>query len=154
MIIAQISDIHAGPDNQNLRRLEKAIAWLEALQPDCLVVTGDLVDGAWQEGYRDIGRQLEKMLCRKFFLPGNSDDLPIMRASLDRHIVAKPDASLHFSEFLDDVLLIGLDTTVPGAAHGEVRDHLPWLREQLAKNREGRRSCSRIIMFFQAASNR
>lgn len=44
MIIAQISDIHAAADNDNLQRLERALAWLATLAPDALVLTGDLAD--------------------------------------------------------------------------------------------------------------
>lgn len=49
MLIAQLSDIHAAPDNDNLARLHNAIDWLLALQPDLLVVSGDLTDDGWHE---------------------------------------------------------------------------------------------------------
>jgi len=56
MIIAQISDIHASPDNDNLSQLERALAWLDIIEPDALVVTGDLIDNDWFEGYETTTR--------------------------------------------------------------------------------------------------
>ncbi|WP_418336348.1 metallophosphoesterase [Rhizobium gallicum] len=50
MLIAQISDIHASPDNDGLARLKRAICWLATMQPAIVVVSGDLVNGGWREG--------------------------------------------------------------------------------------------------------
>lgn len=35
MIIAQLSDIHAAPDNDHLSRFDNALAWLAPLRPMC-----------------------------------------------------------------------------------------------------------------------
>lgn len=48
MLIAQLSDIHAAPENDNLLRLHQAINLLLAVKPDVLVVTGDLTDDGWR----------------------------------------------------------------------------------------------------------
>lgn len=139
MLIAQISDIHAGPDNDNLLRLEKAIVWLEALRPDCLVVTGDLVDGGWADGYREIGRLLQKMPWPSFILPGNADDIPSVGLLRRQFSTKGYESRLHFSALCgDNTLLIGLDASVVGQDHGEVRNHLPWLWQQLVTHPEKR----------------
>ncbi|WP_337587010.1 metallophosphoesterase family protein [[Erwinia] mediterraneensis] len=58
MLIAQISDIHASSDNDNLARFERALEWLAQVNPDALVVTGDLIDDGWHEGDKHIAAQL------------------------------------------------------------------------------------------------
>ena len=52
MLIAQVTDIHAAPGNENLSRFDRALSWLTHLQPDVLVITGDLTDS----GRRGTGR--------------------------------------------------------------------------------------------------
>ncbi|XUR38903.1 hypothetical protein ACQY74_007043 (plasmid) [Rhizobium leguminosarum bv. trifolii] len=37
MLVAQISDIHAGPDLSSLRTLERAIGWLKTSARMCLL---------------------------------------------------------------------------------------------------------------------
>lgn len=54
MIIAQVTDIHAAQDNDNLSRFERALAWLDLIEPDALVLTGDLIDDDWRDGYTAI----------------------------------------------------------------------------------------------------
>lgn len=54
MLLAQLSDIHAAPDNNNLSRLASALTWLDTLKPDVIVITDDLVDDSWLAGYQAI----------------------------------------------------------------------------------------------------
>ena len=44
MLIAQVSVIHAAPDNDHLARFDRVLRWLAQLQPDALVLSGDLTD--------------------------------------------------------------------------------------------------------------
>lgn len=74
MLIAQITDIHAAPDNDHLQRLEQVLSWLEQMGPDIMVLSGDLTDGGWDEGYLRIAAQLEEQDYPTLILPGNSDD--------------------------------------------------------------------------------
>ena len=63
MLVAQISDIHAGPDLSSLQTLELAIGWLKTFRPDALVLTGDLVDDGWRQGYRLVAESLRSLDC-------------------------------------------------------------------------------------------
>ncbi|HHQ5723327.1 TPA: metallophosphoesterase [Klebsiella variicola subsp. variicola] len=45
MRIAQVSDIHASPENDHLLRFEQVLTWLTYIRPNVLVLTGDLTDG-------------------------------------------------------------------------------------------------------------
>jgi 3',5'-cyclic AMP phosphodiesterase CpdA len=130
MIIAQISDIHAASDNDNLSRLDRALHWLDRLKPDVLVVSGDLIDDNWFEGYGQIAGRLNKRCWPTYLLPGNSDSRDRMRRIFDNGYYAKN--ACHFAVNTGKVRLIGLDTTIAGEAAGAVAPHLGWLRSALA----------------------
>ncbi|MBB4228068.1 metallophosphoesterase [Rhizobium mongolense] len=132
MLIAQISDIHASPGNDGLVRLMRAISWLATMQPAIVVVSGDLVNGGWREGYRQIIAALQSLACRTLILPGNVDDRTIMREAIPEASHWGDDEKMHFAEPRGDALIVGLDTCVDGHAHGDVTDHLAWLRQTLA----------------------
>lgn len=131
MRIAQLSDIHAAADNDNLARLRAAIAWLIAFPPDIVVVSGDLVDDGWAEGYRDIAAQLSRLPCRTLLLAGNADDKAVMCATMPQLARYSVDEPLHFNETLEGVSLIGVDVTVAGKSGGDITPHLPWLEQAL-----------------------
>lgn len=134
MLIAQVSDIHASPGNDHLFRLDQVLNWLMHLQPDVLVLTGDLTDGHWQEGYKHIADRLNQQNYPSLILPGNSDDRSLMRSVWDENRWAH-DAqgeALHLIHNTGDIRLIGLDSTIDYKDYGSVTDHLEWLDNQLS----------------------
>ncbi|WP_312214079.1 metallophosphoesterase [Pseudescherichia sp.] len=131
MLLAQLSDIHAAPDNDNLSRLACALTWLDTLQPDVLVLTGDLVDDGWLAGYQAIAKLLDSKPWPVFILPGNADCHEMMRAVWNNQPWSDTGA-MHFVKEISGMRLIGLDTTVNGAAAGSVLEHLSWLEKHLA----------------------
>lgn len=134
MLIAQVSDIHASPENDHLSRFDKVLNWLTHLQPDVLVLTGDLTDGHWQEGYKQIADRLNQQNYPSLILPGNSDERSLMRSVWDENKWAH-DAqgeALHFFHNTSGIRLIGLDSTIDYKDYGNVTDHLEWLDNQLS----------------------
>jgi 3',5'-cyclic-AMP phosphodiesterase len=134
MLIAQVSDIHASPDNDNLSRFDRALVWLAHLNPDILVLTGDLIDEQCHEGYRLIADRLQQQTYPSLLLPGNADDRQQMRAVWGKHRWAD-DASgdaLHFAHQLGELRLIGLDSTLENETSGDVSGHLAWLEKQFS----------------------
>ena len=131
MRIAQLSDIHAAADNDNLARLRAAIAWLLAFPPDIVVVSGDLADDGWAEGYRDIAAQLSRLPCRTLLLAGNADDKTVMCATMPQLAAYSAEEPLHFNETIEGISLIGVDVTVAGQSGGDITPHLPWLEQAL-----------------------
>lgn len=132
MLIAQVSDIHASSENDHLQRFERVLTWLADLQPDILVLTGDLTDGGWREGYQQIAERLERQNYPSLILPGNSDDRHLMAmiwGSVGRSDT--PTQALHFSHQAGELRLIGLDSTVDRQDYGCVTGHLEWLDKQL-----------------------
>lgn len=141
MIIAQVTDIHAAPGNDNLSRLDRALAWLDIIEPDALVLTGDLIDDDWFDGYTTIAARLDNKAYPAFILPGNSDNRAVMRSTLGcrggkryrmGYWTDGSAGALHFAVEIDDIRLIGLDSTMPGTSAGAVIEHLSWLEETLA----------------------
>ncbi|WAH52775.1 metallophosphoesterase [Pseudescherichia vulneris] len=134
MLIAQVSDIHASPENDGLSRFDRVLAWLAQLQPDVLVLTGDLTDNHWLEGYKQIAARLDRQAYSSLILPGNSDDRHLMRSVWGERMWthdASKDA-LHFIHDAGNLRLIGLDSTVDNQDYGSVTDHLAWLDKQLS----------------------
>lgn len=127
MLIAQISDIHAAPDNDNLARFDNALAWLAPLTPDLLVISGDLTDDGWRDGYSQIAARLEAFPCHKLILPGNADHLDALRATWGATFWTGADGPLHAVVDLPGLRVIGLDSTLEACAAGSVAAHLSWL---------------------------
>lgn len=133
MLIAQVTDIHAAPDNNHLSRLERVLSWLNSFQADMLVLTGDLTDGYWPEGYAQIASMLTAQPYPSLLLPGNADNRDLMRQQWgnERWVHDVSGQSLHFSQSGAGLHLLGLDTSVSEQSYGDVTGHLEWLDNQL-----------------------
>jgi len=118
---------------QHLREL---MALLEATgrRPDALVFTGDLADLGEPEAYRRIRAIVEPVADRLgaaiVWAMGNHDDRSAFRAGL---LGESGDDPVDRVVDLEGLRIITLDTSVPGAHHGELsEDQLDWLATQLA----------------------
>ena len=146
MLIAQISDIHASPTNDSIARLDRVMSWLAVLQPDLLVVSGDLIDGNWPEGYGLISASLHRLACRSLILPGNSDDRAVMRAIMPQAEHWYDRSAMHFIEPYGGALIIG--STPAWMAKPMVTSHniFPGCGRRWRVARTARRCFSLIIM--------
>lgn len=134
MIVAQISDIHAAPNNDNLLRFERALSWLSALAPDALVVSGDLIDDNWVEGYVPIAARLDALTCPVMLLPGNADDRRSMRTAFaTRHGAVDDRDTMHFQARIGGLSVVGVDTCLPDTSAGDIVPNLAWLDRVLAE---------------------
>ena len=134
MLIAQVSDIHASPENDCLSRFDRVLTWLAQLQPDVLVLTGDLTDNHWLEGYKQIAARLDRQTFPSLILPGNSDDRLLMRSVWGKNTWPHDTSTdaLHFVHDIGNLRLVGVDSTVDNQEYGSVADHLNWLEKQLS----------------------
>lgn len=142
-ILAQLTDPHikagralAYSKVDTARAFEAAVAHVNALGPkvDAVIATGDLTDTGSLAEFSEVRPILDGLDCPYFVIPGNHDDAQNMRAAFADHAYLKDtDRFVHY--VIDDfpLRLIGLDSTVPGAPHGELcAQRLAWLDAQLA----------------------
>ena len=131
MRIAQISDIHAD-DTDSFKRLDRALDWLRQLEPDALIVSGDLSDPPRRAVYNEVRERLQWLNTHLQVVPGNVDDRELLREAFHQPGVSTENGPFNSVATVGGaVRLIGLDVTVPGAHHGDAAPILPWLREQL-----------------------
>ena len=142
--ILHISDTHllAGDgrlygtidSEQHLRRL---FADVEASggQPEAIVFTGDLADKGEPDAYARIREIVEpaaaRLGARVVWVMGNHDERSAFRSGLlDELPTTEP---IDAVTWINGLRIITLDTSVPGAHHGEVTgDQLDWLAAELA----------------------
>ena len=144
LTLLHLSDTHLRANGARLfdvvdgtERLGRALAVFEAsgIMPDAIIFTGDLADLGEPAAYatlRALVEPLAKRLgARVLWVMGNHDQRGAFRAEL----LDEP-ASLRPVDRVDEInglRVITLDSTVPGAHYGELRDEqLQWLRDELA----------------------
>jgi 3',5'-cyclic AMP phosphodiesterase CpdA len=147
MVLAHLSDTHVRhPDDPLVHglldprpHLTQALAALAAHAPRALVFTGDLSDDGTPESYEELRRLVlpvaERLGAVVVWGNGNHDSRAAFRSVLlDRSLPENDEAPLNQVHDVDGLRVLWLDTTVPGADHGEVAPaSLEWLAARLAE---------------------
>ncbi|HWH98306.1 MAG TPA: metallophosphoesterase [Pseudolysinimonas sp.] len=105
-------------------------------RPDAIVFTGDLADHGEAAAYAELAAIVEPVAARLgaqiVWAMGNHDDRAAFRTGLLGE--AGGDAPVDRVYWTGGLRVITLDTTVPGAHHGEIDDaQLTWLAAELAR---------------------
>jgi 3',5'-cyclic-AMP phosphodiesterase len=132
MIVAQLSDIHADGSSQALNRLDRVLSWLRPMQPDAIIVSGDLAEYEHDESYQAIRGRLSATGSAFFVVPGNVDDHHALYQTFGGQMGwsgARPFNCV--GRVGDQLRVIGLDVTVAGAHHGDAAPVLDWLSGEL-----------------------
>lgn len=114
--------------------LRQAVPLMNALQPDFIIASGDLISDESEESYRRLQKVLQSVKAPMHFLMGNHDD----RAAFRR--VFRPDeppsAEPACEAFeVGGVRFLLLDSVLPGKVEGELSaGQLAWLQRELAAN--------------------
>lgn len=142
--LLHLSDTHLTAQGTRLfdlvdgtERLARALTVFEAsgIAPDAIVVTGDLADLGEPAAYAALRGLIEpfaeRLGARVLWVMGNHDERGAFREGLlDEAADLRP---VDRVDELNGLRVITLDTTVPGAHYGELRDEqLQWLRDELA----------------------
>jgi 3',5'-cyclic AMP phosphodiesterase CpdA len=154
-VLAHLSDTHLRhPDDPLVRgvldprpHLARALAAVEAHAPRALVCTGDLSDDGTAESYEELRRLVlpvaQRLGARVIWGNGNHDSRAAFRSFLlsarEPHntFPAPVEGPLNQVHTVDGLRVLWLDTTVPGADHGEVAlESLEWLSARLAEPAE------------------
>ncbi|MFI6645849.1 metallophosphoesterase [Streptomyces sp. NPDC050504] len=83
MLLAHISDLHIGGTEEASQRVERVVAYLDALpgQPDAVLVTGDVADHGEPAEYEEAAVLLGGLRAPVFPCPGNHDVRDAYRSS-------------------------------------------------------------------------
>jgi Icc protein len=143
-VLLHLSDTHLRAGGSRIwdvvdgaRNLARALAVIEesGVRPDAVVFTGDLVDRGERAAYAQLRSLVEPFAARLdapvLWVMGNHDDRAALRAELldDDSADMRP---VDRVDEIDGLRIITLDTSVPGAHHGELsRDQLGWLTDVL-----------------------
>lgn len=104
-------------------------------RPEAIVITGDLADKGAPEAYAKLRAIVEpaaeRLGAEVVWVMGNHDDRGAFRAGLlDQLPTSQPIDRVHD---VNGLRIIALDSTVPGAHHGEISGaQLDWLAEELS----------------------
>ena len=157
MLIAQLSDPHILAAGQLLyRRFDSAAALSDAVarigklkpQPDCVVVSGDLVNHGAAAEYAHLRELLAPLPMRVCLMPGNHDDRAALAAAFAGEAEASPLRQAFTGAPLccqrvdlapadgEALTLLLLDTVIPGEEGGEVgAAQIDWLDQHCPDER-------------------
>jgi Icc protein len=142
ILIAQISDLHVKPPGVLAYRqvdtaaaLTRCVAELNRFvpRPDFVAISGDLADTPRTEEYDHLTRLLAPLEIPYAAVPGNHDNRALLRAAFPQQAYAPSGGALNILRAIGDLDVVLLDSSVPGAPHGELGpDTLRWLDTTLA----------------------
>jgi 3',5'-cyclic-AMP phosphodiesterase len=127
--IAQLSDLHCGSPHFVPSLLERAIVEVNDVEPDVVIVSGDLTAEGFRGEYEEARAYLDRLECEHVIvIPGNHDSRNV--------------GYVHFEELFgaratrvsrDGVAIVAIDSTEPDLDHGTVgRGRYRWIEEGFA----------------------
>jgi Icc protein len=127
--IVQLSDLHCGEQFFLPNLLERAIAEVNELDPDVVVISGDLTSHGFKDEYTLARRYIDGIGCASIVvIPGNHDSRNV--------------GYVHFEELfgdrnsvlrVGDATIVAVDSTEPDLDHGQIgRGRYRWIEEQFA----------------------
>lgn len=143
MLIAQITDLHAGyrveVEGRSIDTLEgvrRAVAHINAMapRPDAVVATGDLVAEERLETYQALAEALAPLAMPLYVIPGNHDDRGLIRQVFGAAgYLPAGEGFLHYALEDQELRLVALDTQNTGLVSGLLcAARLDWLSQTLA----------------------
>ena len=138
-VIAQISDIHCGSPYFDGELLETAVNEIIGVDPDLVLVGGDLTAEGYANEFRTAQRFLDPLPqagLTTVVLPGNHDAKNVgylhFRDTFGAgDVPAKGDRALQLQWGERTVQIVALDSTKPDLAEGEIgRERYQWIRDR------------------------
>ncbi|MEZ5213242.1 metallophosphoesterase [Gordonia sp. PP30] len=134
VVVAQISDLHFDGTAEHRDRVAAVLDYLDhtgrnGTPVSALLLSGDLTDQGTAAEYAELAANLVSDLPIVAVL-GNHDD----RAAYTAQFTGTPSiAPVNSALRLNDLLVLGLDSSIPGRAEGELSDGtLAWARREIA----------------------
>ncbi|HET8672791.1 MAG TPA: metallophosphoesterase [Thermoleophilaceae bacterium] len=131
LTIVQMSDVHCGSPHFVPSLLERAISEVNELEPDCVVVSGDLTNDGFRPEYQAAREYLDKVECERLVvIPGNHDSRNVGYVHFEE-LFGDRSTFLH----LDGMSLVAIDSTEPDLDHGTIgRGRYNWIEECFAQD--------------------
>ena len=127
--IVQLSDLHCGTQFFLPHLLERAIVETNELEPDVVVISGDLTSHGFKDEYTLAREYLDKVECEHMVvIPGNHDSRNV--------------GYVHFEDLFGErnsvlrrggVTIVAVDSTEPDLDNGQIgRGRYRWIEEQFS----------------------
>src|SRR5438876_1193131 len=127
LTIVQLSDLHCGQQFFLPELLERAITETNELEPDVVVISGDLTSHGFKPEYELAKQYIDTIECESLVvIPGNHDSRNV--------------GYVHFEELFGErnsvlrvggVTVVAVDSTEPDLDHGQIgRGRYRWIEEQ------------------------
>lgn len=130
-VVAHISDLHFNGTRVNRARVEATLEYLNAHadEVDALLITGDIADEGSAEEYTEALGVLNSPIPTLITV-GNHD---VRERFHDIVLGAASSAPINWAQLVDGVLLMVLDSSIPGRNEGYLSDEtLAWAAEQIS----------------------
>ena len=136
--ICQISDIHCGELTFQPDWLRAIVERINKIQPDVVVVAGDLTAAGYEWEYEEAARWLEDIEAPKVVIPGNHDSrnvgyIHFQKYFGDRFSRYRAELEPERAERLQatGITVVAADSSDPDLNEGHIgRERYPWLRDQ------------------------
>src|SRR2546430_7001694 len=127
--IVQISDLHCGAQFFLPNLLERAITEVHDLQPEIVVISGDLTAFGFKEEYALAKDYIDTIACvAVVIIPGNHDSRNVGYVHFEQ-LFGDRNSVLSF----DGVTVVAVDSTEPDLDHGQIgRAQYRWIEEQFS----------------------
>lgn len=131
-VIAHISDLHFNGTEEHRARAAAVVDYLKtACFPNSLhglLISGDVADEGLPEEYRELLATVDIEIPTIVLLGNHDDRAAYSSVALDRETTDPINTAL----WLDDLLLLALDSSIPGRSDGYLADGtLAWAAEQI-----------------------
>ena len=127
-VIVHISDLHISKANFDEEMFMAAVSEINNLQPDMIILTGDITDNGYYKEFEQASRYLAMFEPPLFAVPGNHDARNLGYQTFEE-LMGERSWKLTVG---DDFTVIGLDSSTPDESRGEIgRPQHLWLEHQL-----------------------
>lgn len=126
--IAHISDPHVGSPYFVPNMMNRVIAELNELQPDAVVVTGDLTGEGYRQEYKNWMAYRERIEAPVYTVLGNHDARNVGYVHFEELVGPR-----HWSADVEGIRIVGADSSEPDINEGQIgRERYGWIREKFA----------------------
>ncbi len=127
-VIAHISDLHVSKSSFDEEMFLKAVSEINHLQPDMIILTGDITNNGYYAEFKQATRYLQMFEAPLFAVPGNHDSRNLGYQTFEE-LIGERSWKLTMG---DHLTVIGLDSSSPDENRGHIgRPQHMWLEHQL-----------------------